>query len=294
MKLSDVWDGTNGAKIEVIKSYIADHCLALELFKCKVLAQESNTLNNSFQTIINKFVAYSIGQVVTYVVTKITNEAIEVKINLTGSKTEPTVSGLAVKYTNFDELSEAHMGNAIICDFDFDRKLILVYIQPYPSKIVRQVKNSSKFDLEKNVKIGQLIKGTVIFIGPRYVLVVLGGHVPGLIAYVPSRRHQNDLGQIEKLYTIGQDYHFNIQHTNASGQIIAVLNTESKKNNKNQKKSKFESPILKNVNKHFQHEAKLKNESNKMEILYEVDTPIENQLKNKQKIRFAINFLSDY
>lgn len=237
MRLSDVWDRKSEAQVALMKSYTVDYSLAMELFKSKaanVSAENSSAVpENSFHAIMNKFISYSIGQVVTYVVTSITEEHIEVKISLTGSKNESTVSGLAVKYTDFADLSVSHMGNAVVCDYDFDRKALVVFIQPQPAKIVRQVRNAQKSKtFVKNIKIGQLIKGTVIYCGQRYVLASLAGHAPGVIAYIPSRRHQNDLSQIEKLFTVGEDYHFAVMHTDDTGRVIAILNTDNKKSSK--------------------------------------------------------------
>lgn len=230
MKLSDVWDKGPSAKVELMHSYLRDVCWALQLFQSKSQIEvDPSNMHSLFQATVNKFVPYSIGQVATYVVSNITSDNIEVKISLTGNKNDPTVSGLAINYTDFGELSVSHMGNAVICDFDFDRKLLLVFIQPQPAKLVRQVRNSQKSNFVKNLKIGQSLKGTVIFIGPRYVLVALAGHAPGVIAYISARRHRNDLGQVEKLYSLGQDYHFTIQHIDSDQRVIAVLNTDSSK-----------------------------------------------------------------
>lgn len=237
MRLSDVWDRKPEAQVTLMKSYTEDYSLAMELFKSKAANVSSESLStvpeNSFHAIMNKFISYSIGQVVTYVVTSITDEHIQVKISLTGSKNESTVCGVAHKYTDFADLSVSHMGNAVVCDYDFDRKALVVFIQPQPAKLVRQVRNAQKSKaFVSNIKIGQLIKGTVIYCGQRYVLASLGGHAPGVIAYIPSRRHQNDLSQIEKLFTVGEDYHFSVMHTDDTARVIAILNTDSKKSAK--------------------------------------------------------------
>lgn len=257
MKLSDVWDKECTAKVELMQSYIDDYSLAVQLFKLKTQSDLSNQSDaqNSFQTLLKKLTSFFIGQVVTYVVTNITESNIEVKISLTGAKNELTVPGLAVKYAEFEELNVAQMGNAIICDFDFDRRTLLVFIQPQPAKVVKQVKNAQKITGVKNIKIDQSIKGTVIYIGQRYVLTSLGGHVPGTIAYIPSRRHRNDFGQIEKLFTLGQDYHFLIKCIDQNDRIIAVLNTDAKKNDKS--KSQAKSDKIKSQNESKNSDSKL-------------------------------------
>lgn len=249
MKLSDVWNRNSESSVRQMKSYIEDNTLALQLFKFKAdkePAENSALLSNSFQYIVSKFIAYSIGQVVTYVITKITDDSISMMLSLTGSKNESTVAGVAMKYTDFEELSVSHMGNAVVCDFDFDRKAVVVFMQPQPAKIVRQVRNSQKANTVKNIKVNQSIKGTVIYIGKRYVLASLSGHAPGVVAYIPSRRHENDLGQIEKLFTVGEDYHFVVKDIAHSDQVIAVLNVDNKKASKTTCSEKKEGTYLAN------------------------------------------------
>src|SRR5699024_260624 len=127
-----------------------------------------------------------IGQVVTYVVTGIVDEAVQLKISLTGNRNEPTVTGLAAKYSaDLDQLNVSQMGTAIVCQIDFDKKALLVFLQPQPSRLVRQVKTSQKDNHLKNVKTGQTIKGTVVYTSKQYVLAVLSGHAPGVLAFIP-------------------------------------------------------------------------------------------------------------
>ncbi|KAI2801942.1 Protein RRP5 [Blomia tropicalis] len=221
MKLSQVWDKDSIDRINMMKSYLKDYHLTTNLFQLRskeIQSSDISEVESSFLESIKLFSSYSIGEVVTFMITNINDDSIELKISKTGSKNEPTIRGMALRYTDFGDLNISQMGNAIVCDIDFDRKLMLVFIQPTPAKIIRQVQS---FTLVR-----------VIFL-----LRYLAMH-PGVIAHIPSRRHRNDLGKIESLYTIGEDYHFTIKMVDDNQHVIAILNTNRKKESKNKKLAK--------------------------------------------------------
>ncbi|KAH7639421.1 ribosomal RNA Processing 5 [Dermatophagoides farinae] len=202
MKLSDVWNRENSNEsIEMLKSY-------LNQLQC---IRQSSMENKDEDEKIRLLTSYSIGEVITFVITEINDDHIKMDCSRSGCKNEPTVSGIAMKYETFPDLTISQMGMAIVCDIDFDRKNLILFIQSKPSKLIRLVKNFQRTNLTK-IKSNQLIKGTVIHVNPKYILTILGGHLPGLIAYVPSRKHYNDLRHVEKLFTINQSYQFMIEN----------------------------------------------------------------------------------
>lgn len=229
MRLSDVWNNNTAGRLEMAKTNLSDYNLALELLKAKY-DEMKEIETNSIHSEMKQLLKYSIGQVVTYVVTNIADKFVELKVNCSGSKTEPTVPAIALKYTTFPDLSVSHMGNAVICDIDFEQRCLNVFIQPTPAKIVRQIKNASqKATLITNVKVDQVIKGTIIYVCNRYALASLAGHAPGVVAYIPAKRHYNDFGKIDKLFTVGQDQQLVILH-HFDGQFVLAVNQPKKMN----------------------------------------------------------------
>lgn len=226
MKLSYLIKPKDQIRIDILRNHLQEYNNLLKI----------NQSNNDDS--IKKLSKYSIGQVVTYVITKIENDFIMANVSLTGNKNETTVSGMAFKYTNFSDLSMSQMGNAIVCDIDFEKKCLILFIEPKPAKLIRLVNNFAKSNISK-IKLGQSIKGTVIYIAKKYVLVVFGGHAPGLLAFIPTIVHYNDLRQIKNLYSIGQSYQFLIEYFNEDlAQIFATLNDEKSNVKKNATKQK--------------------------------------------------------
>ena len=227
MRLSDVWDKSQDSRVAISLSDLSNYNLALNSFKSKYENMEdiqSNLVHLEMKNLLN----FSVGQVVTYIVTDILDKHIALKISLTGGKNEQTVPGLAFKYTQFDNLSVSHMGNAVVCDIDFEKRMLIVFIQPQSSKIVRQIRNCQKNNFSKNIKLDQQIKGTIIYVCPRFALASLCGHAPGVLAYISSKRHYNDFGNAEKVFSIGEDYQFIVKHLNVNGFVLAVVNTQPK------------------------------------------------------------------
>ncbi|OTF76035.1 hypothetical protein BLA29_001482 [Euroglyphus maynei] len=192
MKLSDVYDKDSNESIELLKSYLE-----------QLESIQTSMKNTAEDESIRLLSSYSIGEVITFIVKEINDDQIKMDCSRTGNKNEPTVAGIVMKQESFttDDLTISQMGMAIVCDIDFDGKNLLLFIQPKPAKLIRQVKNFQQLNLAK-IKPNQMIKGTVIHINSRYILTVLGGHLPGLIAFVPAKKHYNDQRHVEKLFTI--------------------------------------------------------------------------------------------
>lgn len=238
MKLSYLIKPKDQIRIDILRNYLQEYDKFLKINKS---ANDDS---------IKKLSTYSIGQVVTFVITKIENNFIMADVSLTGNKNESTVSGIAYKHTNFIDLSISQMGNAIVGDIDFEKKCLILFMEPKPTKLIRLVKNFSKTNLSK-IKLGQSVKGTVIHIAKKYALAVFGGHVPGLLAFIPIVAHYNDLRQIKNLYSIGQSYQFLIEYFNVdTNEVFATLNDE--KSNIKENTAKNKTDVIKPLSNKFE------------------------------------------
>nr|XP_027204897.1 protein RRP5 homolog [Dermatophagoides pteronyssinus] len=239
MRLSDVWNKDSNESIEIFKSY-------LKQMECIRTSMKNMAENESIRLLSS----YSIGEIITFIITEINDDHIKMDCSRTGNKHEPTVAGIAMKHESFADLTISQMGMAIVCDIDFDRKNLILFIQSSPGKLIRQVKNFQRSNLAK-IKPNQTIKGTVIHVNPKYILTILGGHLPGLIAYVPARKHYNDLRHVEKLFTINYSYQFMIKHFDYNDnhiEILVSLHDQTKKPNEVHKES-LKKSITQSINK---------------------------------------------
>lgn len=240
MRLSDVWDKSPKDSVQYLTSLLLDHDLAVKQFKNKLAgesdeesSQKENKKNkkqpmNSYDVATKKMVKYTAGEIVTYIVVGIHEKYFDVGIRplVPGEGKAETTSAIAFKYTDFPDMKVNYTGQAVVCDADYKNKNMIVFIQPHPGKIIKQIKNAlARGNADQIVKSDQTIKGTVIYIGCQYVLACLGGHAPGVVIHVPTNRHHNDFSHLERFYQVGEEYHFVIKSVQ-DGRIIGVMNTE--------------------------------------------------------------------
>lgn len=265
MKLSDVWDKTDVAKVDLMKKYVHNYHLTLAQVRHKVASykkrkanqggdtEDNNTTDHSLEHLIT----YQVGQVVHYVVTDIVDNCVWLTISPVDAEGERAVRGLALIYCPAlgEQLQVAHVGQAVVCQHDWETRSLLVFIQPQPAALVRQVRKAGggQASIER-VKVAQSIKGTVFFVGRHYGLAALAGHAPGLVVTIPVRRHCNDLGGLGKLFTLEESYHFKIEHIDLDREVVIGAfdhgrrskkdgeDAEDKKKKKKKKKDKNKTP----------------------------------------------------
>lgn len=62
------------------------------------------------------------------------------------------------------------------------------------------------------LKVGMKVKCEVLLVKKKFIMVVLKTRCVGMVAYMPSRRHTNDLSGLYGLYTVGQEYQMVIKY----------------------------------------------------------------------------------
>lgn len=91
--------------------------------------------------------------------------------------------------------------------------------------------NDLKMRIEKTsmekAKLGQMIKCRVLLIKEQFVLVKLKGHAKGQLAYLPSKRHWNDIFEVHQ-YDVGQENSIVIKRIDGS-MILASLKVHEDK-----------------------------------------------------------------
>ena len=88
------------------------------------------------------------------------------------------MKGIGLAQDTESDLKVGSSGIAVVAEIDFNKKFVVVIINP---KMAKQVKNSIKINAISNAKCDQTVKSTVIHICNKYVLALMTGHVPGLI-----------------------------------------------------------------------------------------------------------------
>ncbi|CAG2171069.1 unnamed protein product, partial [Oppiella nova] len=216
LKLSHVWNNEDNPfddRVQWFANYNVDKTLAVDLIRKNV--------SDSRQKVSN----FRIGEVVSYRIRQSDDsEEVVCDVRHSNEKKGQSVRGLVVK-TEINVVAAeiaykvGASGFAVVVDIDFDEQRVVVVIDP---KIVKQIKNATKIKAISCVKCEQIIKSTPIYICNQYVLVVLSGHAPGLLAYVPAKRHPNDISGISHLFSLTDTYHVIIKSVSNDG-VIAVL-----------------------------------------------------------------------
>lgn len=275
LKLSHVWDRQEKPfedRVTMFEHYLKDMNLGL------------SRLSKSEDSVDQKLSKFRIGSIAFFSVTSIENCPIICEVRLENDKRENCVKGMGLVASPEIELRVGLSGIAVIAEIDFNNKWVVVLINP---KLAKQVKNSIKINAISNAKCDQTVKSTAIHINNKYVLMTMTGHVPGLIALVPTRRHLNDRNGIAHLFSLNEAYHVVIKSVSHSS-VIAVLKSHtdddnSKKSNK--VKQKLDDKSNNERNDDFESSEK-ENESNRIE---KTATYVSNAKKKEKNKDNSIN-----
>ena len=252
LKLSHVWNKKQDPfsdRVFMFENWIQDMDLALHSFQ------------KNFSDINHKLSNLQIGRIVFYRVIEVNDSQIICEVRLENDKKENSVKGLAISEESEQQPKVGSSGIGFIVNIDFVNKEVVIMIRP---KLVKQVKNSLKINAISSVKCEQTLKCNAIYICDKYVLAVLSGHAPGLIAYIPSKRHLNDITGVSTLFSMSQTYHVVIKSV-LMNSVIAVLKSQ-------------------NDNKSIKHSTEIPENTSKTEdIAKEINKTKEKQMETNQK-----------
>ncbi|XP_053407461.1 protein RRP5 homolog [Mercenaria mercenaria] len=100
-----------------------------------------------------------------------------------------------------EEVSEGQTLDSVVLYVDLKQNCVEVSLD---SKLVPPVKKRLEKDDLQAARVDQILQSKVVLIKDDFIVVKLSGHAKGQLAYLPARRHWNDV--LEKhQYTVGQE-----------------------------------------------------------------------------------------
>ncbi|XP_076345975.1 ribosomal RNA Processing 5 isoform X2 [Tachypleus tridentatus] len=134
------------------------------------------------------------------------------------------IFGLATKnHLDGKDWKVEEKSEAVVLHADFVNNVIEISLSHSLVKLFKHVSASES----SKVKVGQVIKCQAQLVKEDFVQVSLLGHAVGSLAYIPTRRHINDIRGRQELYTVGEYYHIVIKKIWGE-YIIGVLKQHDK------------------------------------------------------------------
>lgn len=181
LRMSDCYHGDTVVGIDLLKNYFKEY---------KDILNSVTTVKDG----MSELGCLTIGSVVRVQITNVNDKGIlcQTTKQVKGFATTDNMSGVVC------QVGEEHEAVVLFVDTEADC-VQLSLNQEFVTAVKKFIDNKYS-----KAKVGQVIKSVVHLVTSDFVLVVLKGHAAGRIAFLPAKRHLNDI--LEKLqYHVGQE-----------------------------------------------------------------------------------------
>ncbi|XP_041370390.1 protein RRP5 homolog [Gigantopelta aegis] len=168
LTLRDCYSGNIDTSLVQLKQYLVDRT---ECFR------------NVTSGVCKQMKSYKVGSVVSITITDITTKGIICHFddNIPGYATKDHLRGVTAR------VGGKH--DALVLDILLTKSCIEVLLDKSVVHNVKKLKDTH----QSKAKVGQVIKAEVLLVKKDYVLVELRNHAAGRLAYIPARKHINDV-----------------------------------------------------------------------------------------------------
>merc|ERR1712106_656015 len=159
-----------------------------------------------------------VSQTVTCIVIGVAAHTVVVQV---GKKSKGVI-GIVNTVDHTDTFTEGQSLQAKVLHVDLANQLVIV--SPKINVVDKLIYSEST-----KINVGQTVKCEVLLARKDFIMVMLLSKHHGLVAYLPSQRHLNDLMGRHSLFTVGQEYKIVVKHIEGS-RVMGVLKQHNKKN----------------------------------------------------------------